>query len=796
MKQDTIQTSFVGGELGPSLLGRTDASQYANACAIIQNWLIRPFGSIISTPGLEFVNQCVTTGSLVARLIPFMFSQSDSYMIEMGVGYFRFYTSDAIVVSPGTTPYQIAHSYAAADIPSIQYCQNKDVLYLFHNNYPPATLTRSGATNWTLANFPFTGGPFMSANITSTTLQAGSLTSGASTTLLASAPIFTVSGSTTAGHVGSFWSIGALVTNSTTGLSVQGYVQITNVTNPSTATCTVCATLSDTSADTNWAEGSWSAVRGYPGRGTFFQSRLFAARTNSEPQTVWGSRSFVFTQFDVNGGADDDALNLQLSATQGNDIKWLAPMNDLIVGTYGGEFIITSGVGTGNALTPATATVIPQTSWGSEAIPPKRIGNFVYYVQRYAQKLREISYQWTTTNYKSVDKTILSPQIAGGGFVDMAYQQNPDTVLWCVCSNGTLATMTREVDQEVQGWSRQVTQGSFISIAAIPSQSGPYDEVWVIVTRTINGQKVNYVERFVSQIVPMQGISTTPQQDQCFYVHCGLTYDGFAATSGTSISLSATSGTSVLVTSSSAYFTAGDVGLRIRSVDQYHNILGEMNITGYTSSTIVVGKVIYPFTAPTYSAGYWGVSVNQISGLSQLEAATVVVLADGGTDYPAKVVSNGTITLAYNYFVVTVGLQAIQKLMNLPQETKDEFGTAQGKKQRINNVAFKVNNSYKGFSIGGANSSLSTLSYIDSTSGSTIYVGTIPNPNFVLKEVVFRNPVTLLGTPELLYTGTIPNLTFQDDYRYGSQVIIQNNDPLPIELLSLITTIETFDQER
>ena len=79
-------------------------------------------------------------------------------------------------------------------------------------------------------------------------------------------------------------------------------------------------------------------------------------------------------------------------------------------------------------------------------------------------------------------------------------------------------------------------------------------------------------------------------------------------------------------------------------------------------------------------------------------------------------------------------------------------------------------------------------------SGSTLYVGTIPNPAFVLNEVVFRNPVTLLGTPELLYTGTIPNITFQDDYRYGAQLLIENSDPLPMEILSIITTLETFEK--
>lgn len=555
------------------------------------------------------------------------------------------------------------------------------------------------------------------------------------------------------------------MTSATTGLAVQGYVQITNVVSTTAVTASVLANLTLSGVTSVWALGSWSYPSGWPARCCFFQSRLFAARTSTEPQNVWGSGTFNFTNFAVNGGADDDALNLQLSATQGNDIKWLAPMNDLICGTYGGEFSISAGIGTGNPLTPATVGVIQQTSWGSEAVIPRRIGNFAYYVQRGAQKLREISFQFLQSNYKSVDKTILSPHINGGGFIDIEYQQNPDTVLWCLCTNGTLATMTREVDQEVQGWSRQVTAGTYASIAIIPSQAGPYDEAWVIVTRKINATTVNYIERFASQILPVSQTTGMVLQDQLFYVHSGLTYNAFSNTSSTSISLSATAGT-IVITSSTAYFASTNVGERLRAVDADHNILGEILITGYTSSTIIVGKSKYNFTAPSYSAGFWGVSVTSLSGLSYLEAQTVVVCADGGTDYPSKVVSNGTITLGYNYYVVSVGLQAPQILMTLPQELPDQKGTSQGKRQRINSVGFKLNNSYTGFMISG-------------TTGTLFLVQT-------------RNPQTVLGTPPPLTTGVLPNLTFPDGYRYGSQVLIENTDPMPIEILSIMTDIETF----
>jgi hypothetical protein len=232
--------------------------------------------------------------------------------------------------------------------------------------------------------------------------------------------------------------------------------------------------------------------------------------------------------------------------------------------------------------------------------------------------------------------------------------------------------------------------------------------------------------------------------------------------------LSATAGTSVVVTSSATYFIAGDVGQRIRAIDSDGVTIGEIKITGYTSGTIVVGEVRHSFSALAHAAGTWGISVSEIEGLDHLEGITVGSLVDGGTSKPNQVVSNGTITLPYDGFIATVGIPYTQRLKTLPQEAGAQRGTAQGKIQRINEVGFKVNRSHKGFLCGG----------------STAY----------LEKISFRDPTTLMGTPELLYTGVMPNISFRDDYRYGSQVLIENSDPLPIELLSIITTLDTNDK--
>jgi hypothetical protein len=397
-------------------------------------------------------------------------------------------------------------------------------------------------------------------------------------------------------------------------------------------------------------------------------------------------------------------------------------------------------------------------------------------------------YNFDTDTYKAVDRTILAPHILEDGVKEMDVQNNPETILWCVLTTGTIATMTREIDQDVTGWSKQITDGTYSSIAIIPSQTRLNDEVWVIVDRWIEGSRKKYIELFDEMEPP-------DRQDMCNYLHSSLLYDAFtAATSATvTISLSGTSGT-VTVTSSGIAFAQSQVGNRLRAIDADGIIIGEGEITATVSTSVCTIAVTYTFDAQAYAVNRWGVSVDSVSGLDHLEGEEVNVLADGGTDLPTKTVATGAITLEYDYFVVRAGLAYDQIIRTLPRELGSIRGTAQGKIQRINEVGFKVNRSHKGFYVGGTETELDNVSYIESTTTEILYTGTIPNDDFILERVSFRDPSTPLGTPEVLYSGVMSNITFRDDYHYGSEIYIKNVDPLPINLLSVIGTLDTFDK--
>ena len=765
MKVDVVKNSFVGGEFGKSLFGRTDIAQYAYACETVENFLVRPYGSVISTPGTRYIAEVKSSGTNT-RLIKFIFARNDAYAIETGDKYFRFFTNGAVVVTGGGGTLEVAHSYSSTQIWDVQYAQINDVIYLSHPDLPIYKLTRLSSSSWSYAKFTPLGGPFLDENTTALTCTASG-TDGTITITLSATNSTTSFTTATATCIGSYWRLGPAVTDSTTGLTIQPYAEITSLTSATVAVATVKEILADAAltASTTWAEGAWSSKRGYPARITFHERRLFLARTATEPQKVWGSKSYIYDDFAI-GSADDDGLNLQLASNESNEIQWLLSGKVLVAGSYGGEFVI-SATNQG-PLTPTTVLVNRTSSWGSQAITPKKIGNYAYFVQRFGKKIREMFYSWENDVYKSVDKTIMSPHILGDGCKDLAYQENPDTILWCVRTDGTIATLTREVDQEVQGWARQTTVGSYDTIAVIPHPTKPYDEVYVIVNRVINSVQKRYVEVFESIDLP-------DRQDLMCYLHSALTYNAYTANTTATLSLSGTMGTlaggtygAIVITASAASFTQGSVGMRIRAINADGVTLGEAKVTSYSSTTIVSASVVKTFSTTAYAIGRWGLSVQTLSGLSHLATSSVTVLADGGLDKPNEVVTGGAITLNYNYFVITVGLAYTQTIKTLPIEAGSFRGTAQGKRQKINEVGFKLNRGYKGFKTGGETA--------------------------FLELVQWRDPATDMGTPELLYTGVMSNISFHDDYRYGSVVLLQNTDPLPIELLNIMTNLQTYDK--
>jgi len=95
-------TNFTGGELSPRLDGRNDLAKYASGCKTLQNMVVYPHGSAARRPGTTFVAE-VKTSSAFTRLIPFEFSTTQTYILEFGDLYIRFYKDSGAILESNKT---------------------------------------------------------------------------------------------------------------------------------------------------------------------------------------------------------------------------------------------------------------------------------------------------------------------------------------------------------------------------------------------------------------------------------------------------------------------------------------------------------------------------------------------------------------------------------------------------------------------------------------------------------------------------------------------------------------------
>lgn len=80
------QPNFSRGELGPQLYGRFDADVWQASVREARNVFVLKFGGLTKRPGTRLVGE-VLDDSAPNRLIPFQFSTSQTYALEMGQGY-------------------------------------------------------------------------------------------------------------------------------------------------------------------------------------------------------------------------------------------------------------------------------------------------------------------------------------------------------------------------------------------------------------------------------------------------------------------------------------------------------------------------------------------------------------------------------------------------------------------------------------------------------------------------------------------------------------------------------------
>jgi len=548
MRQDVLSTNFTGGEISPRLYGRPDLAKYADSVKLARDVVIMQQGGARGRPGTDYLGE-VKESSKLTRIVPFVRDQDNAYVVELGDGYARFWKDGAVLGSI----YEIDMSYTTATVFDLDYTQGADTMFLALGTLPIYRLRRFSDSRWVMEQAPFSPAPFADIGRRQATAITLGATSGSTTATAAAAAFLASDVGRTLQHSGGEATITGYTSTTVVDVTVTstfgsttlpasewkltrspqttctptdkepvgksttltlgaagwraddvgrfvtlngGLLKITAYTDSTHVSARIESVLTSTTAaeaDAWTLESAvWNAVDGYPSSVTLHQQRLVAGGSPGYPQTIWGSRPGLYSDF-TKGALDDDSYSFELSSDEVNPIQFLSSNRDLVVLTYGGEWTMAGGIE--KPITPTNVRATPQAKVGSAKVRPEQIDDDLYYAQRGVSALRTLGYAIEVGGYRSGEASTFSEHLMAGGVEQVTYQQSPERVQWVQKTDGTYLAVTISREQSVRAFTLCTPSGDGVveSMATIPEDGE--DKTYMVVRRTINGTTKRYIER-------------------------------------------------------------------------------------------------------------------------------------------------------------------------------------------------------------------------------------------------------------------------------------------------------------
>ena len=213
---------------------------------------------------------------------------------------------------------------------------------------------------------------------------------------------------------------------------------------------------------------------------------------------------------------DASSFSVTLDSGKRNAIQWIVAKKHILIGTTGGEWRM--GGSFNKPLTPTNYELKQQTNRGSKDMQPILISDAIAFVNEVGRKLHKLAFNGVSEDYDTPDLSVLAEHITASGITSMAFQRNPDEILWMTRVDGVPLSMTYDPIQNVIAWARHPMGTALAeSVAVIPGDGE--DEVWFFMKRTVEGSTVRNVER-------MKPRDWGDDVEDMFFVDSGLTYDG------------------------------------------------------------------------------------------------------------------------------------------------------------------------------------------------------------------------------------------------------------------------------
>lgn len=792
-----IQASFSGGEFAPSVSARVDIAKYSTGAKTLLNFLVHPHGGASNRPGTKYV-AAAKYPTKDCRLIAFSFSLSQSYILEVGDLYMRFFTQGGqINISAATawsgatnyvvgdlasrlgvnyycilahinhqppnatywypltgTIYEIPTPYAEADIRALKYTQSADTLYIAHPSHTPMKLIRHDQTNWTLETHAFVNGPFKATNATATILRSSTAQWIGQTGQLdsASTPMFSSS------SIGSLWELDHDLPSVTQSGSFGA----------------------NGSSSTVIGMGGWRLIT----HGTW-TGKLTVQKSNDNGSNWIEVRVFTSTaDFNVNTfGADDN---------NGNAALYRLTMSGYVSGTCNYDFTIDASTVRGivqvTSLVSVTnvnivvikpvgsvgyTTFWSQGSWGIVTGYPACV---TFYQDRltFANTTAEPQGLWFSKTSNYVDNGISEPLVDDDAIAIQLSSRQMNGINNLVPFNELLAlTLSSE-------WSVGAGSGDPLTPTTISAKvqgfrgSSALDPV-VIGNRMIYVQPMGTIVRdmgFEFSSDSFTGDNLSLISNHLFTNHeiVDMTYQQepdsivwAVREDGKLLSLTYLKEQQVLAWARHETKGTFEAVASIPNVN-FNEVWFVVTRNNVKYIERMVERMVSEEPEDQFFVDcgltYDGVPATTITGLSHLNGQTVSILADG-IEVIGRVVSAGSVTIPVAASIVHVGLPYNCDLETLNPEITTPEGSSQGKKVRAARTIWKFLKSRGGY-IGPDFDSLSSLNLED------------------------ENPIT---DKLALYTGDIKK-PIGAGWETNGRVCYRQTSPLPVTVLAIIPELQ------
>lgn len=473
-----MQLSFNGGIVSQEMFGRYDQAKYQTGVAKCRNFYVELYGGLTYRAGFRYVHHYADSFGIM-RLIPFVFSEEQAVVLAIRDGAVNFFADGGMLLDESNQPIELVLPYAAQHLMQLRYAQSADVITITHPSYPPRKIIRKSATLWETELVTVGYGLAQPQNLTGTANKPNT-TGYVERDYVYQVTAVNEENESQASEKSPILKNDLTLSGNNNVLNWDAVPGATryNVFKLRSGLASFIGETTETSFTDDYIETNGAITpplirnpfEHYPTAIAYYGQRKVYGGGYQSPQWLRMSRTATDDNFSYHIPLQDtDSIQVRFAARDGNGVKHLVPISELMILTSGAVWKLSSD----GAMTATSVSVQPQSYVGANDVTPVQVGGAALFSSDQTGHVHELSLsQGYNSFYQVMDLSIMCPHLFDGHkIVDCALVRNPLNIVYFVRDDGVLLSLTYDPQQQVWAWAEHYTDGRFLSVAAIPEDN-------------------------------------------------------------------------------------------------------------------------------------------------------------------------------------------------------------------------------------------------------------------------------------------------------------------------------------